>query len=61
MTGIKIVDGIYSDGKRIEAKKLTVRVTKTFEGESLSITDEEKGIMFYVPVEPIRKMLKKGN
>ena len=40
MTGIKIVDGIYSDGKRIEAKKLTVRVTKTFGGESLSITDE---------------------
>ena len=61
MTGIKIVDGIYRDGKRIEAKKLTVRVTKTFEGESLSITDEEKGIMLYVPVEPIQKMLKKGN
>lgn len=58
MTGIKIVDGIYSDGKRIEAKKLTVRVTKTFEGESLGITDEEKGIMFYVPVEPIQKNAK---
>ena len=59
MTGIKIVDGIYSDGKRIEAKKLTVRVTKTFEGESLSIADEEKGIMLYVPVKKKKKMLKR--
>ena len=59
MTGIKIVDGIYSDGKQLEAKKLTVRVAKTFEGESLSIADEEKGIMLYVPVEPIQKMLKR--
>lgn len=60
MTAIKIIDGAYSDGKSLEARKLTVRITKTFEGESLSIADEKKGIMLIVPMEPIQKMLKKG-
>lgn len=60
MTGIKIVDGVYKNETHLEVRKLTIRVAKTFNGESLSIEDGEKGIALIVPMESIESMIKKG-
>ncbi len=60
---IKQVTGMYyNDAKRdASIKSLTVRVMRTREGESLSIADEQEGVMLQVPLGPIVKMLgKKG-
>lgn len=62
MTMIKQVAGLYysySTGEK-ELKLLNVRITQSHKGETISIEDEQRGIMLEVPLEPILKELKKG-
>ena len=41
-------------------QKYTVRYTSDKVGKSLSITDEETGVMFLIPFDAISKDIKEG-
>ncbi|MCU7380491.1 hypothetical protein OBO34_19450 [Clostridiales Family XIII bacterium ASD5510] len=60
MTAIRQVTGMAYDDKtkKMQIKKLTVRVTHDKAGSTISIEDGKT--MLSVPLEPIEGMLKKG-
>ncbi len=41
----------------MKRKKITVRMTADAIGKTLSLSDEKKGIMLTIPIEPIEKDL----
>lgn len=55
MTEIKALDGMISDGKERERRKIVVRFTSDNWGESISL--EAEGRMLHVPFEPVQKMI----
>lgn len=61
MTEIKQVTGMYYNDieRKSTIKILTVRVTQSYKGKTLSLADESEGIMLQAPLEPILKILKK--
>ena len=60
----KKIDGLFFDDPnyRLNPKQITVRGTSDYKGKSLSLADEEKGIMIMIPLEPVmyelRQLLK---
>lgn len=60
MIKIKQVTGMYYNDmtKTAKIKKLTVRLMQDNKGKSLSIADEQEGIMLEIPLEPVLKELK---
>lgn len=55
---IKIIKGAMMTLRGINPNlDITVRITKDKRGKSLSLTNEELGIMLMVPLEPIEKEL----
>lgn len=58
---IKIIKGAMMTLRGINPNlDITVRITKDKRGKSLSLTNEELGIMLMVPLEPIEKELAKA-
>lgn len=57
MTITKDIPGMILN-KTMQKKTLTVRLTKDAFGKTLSLADEDEGIMLAVPIEPIEKDLK---
>ena len=55
MTEIKVLDGMISDGKERERRKIVVRFTSDNWGESISL--EAEGKMLHVPFGPVQKMI----
>ena len=55
---MKIIKGAMMTLRGINPNlDITVRITKDKRGKSLSLTNEELGIMLMVPLEPIEKEL----
>lgn len=57
MTITKDIPGMMLN-KTMQKKTITVRITKDAFGKSLSLADENEGIMLMVPIEPIEKELR---
>lgn len=52
-TRIKTVDGMIAVGGQLFKTKLDVRVTSDSKGQTMSITDNNLGAMFVIPIEPV--------
>lgn len=57
-TRIKTVDGLIAVGGQLFKAKLDVRVTSDSKGQTMSITDNNLGAMFVIPIEAVSDMLK---
>lgn len=58
MTRLKDVDGLVFANGKIRSATVTVRVTKDSRGESISLSDEHRGIMLFIPVEKVKDMIE---
>ena len=57
---IVLADHDDPDKAKMNPYKFTVRYTSDKVGKSLSITDEETGVMFMIPFDAISKDIKEG-
>ena len=57
-TTMHIIRGARIDEMNIIPKDLTVRITSDARGKSMSISDDEGGMMLMIPLEPIIERLK---
>lgn len=55
-----LADHDNPDKASMSPQKYTVRYTSDKVGKSLSITDEETGVMFMIPFDAISKDIKEG-
>lgn len=62
MTELREVYGIMmdmgADGtiKKMQMKKIAFRITKDEHGKSISLSDEQRGIMIEIPLEPVEDL-----
>lgn len=52
------IKGAQCNGSMIFPRDLAVRITSDEHGKSLSISDDDRGMMFMIPLEPILSRLK---
>lgn len=61
MTKTRTINGLVitiEKEMRVVGGRITVRVTKYEHGQSISLADEQHGIMLEIPVEPVADMLE---
>ena len=51
------IDGLELIGQKYKKARLVVRFTSDNIGESISIADEERGIMLMVPFEEVKRQI----
>ena len=57
-TTMHIIRGARIDEMNVIPKDLAVRITSDAHGKSMSISDDEGGLMLMIPLEPIIERLK---
>lgn len=57
-TTMHIIRGARIDEMNVIPKDLAVRITSDARGKSMSISDDEGGMMLMIPLEPIIERLK---
>ena len=57
MRDLNVEGLVFADGK-IRSASLTVRVTKDDRGEGISVSDDHRGILFFIPVEKVKDLIE---
>ena len=57
MTKTEAIQGMIINGLAPSMKMITVRFTSDESGETISLADENNGIMLLVPFEPVQELI----
>ena len=58
MTKIKTVQGIIFLRDKMASIPITLRVTRDKSGQSISLADDNQGLMMEIPVEPVMDLIE---